>query len=94
MGSWAAQPGAMECAASACSCSSTGQRDLVETLDPEPSLSIQAKVRRYILANVEHTTGVRRGDRLWQLGFGGGFKANSAVWRARRIIHSEHACWL
>jgi len=49
---------------------------------------------RYILANVEHTSGVRRGDRVWQLGFGGGFKANSAVWRARRAIHSEHACWL
>ncbi|KAK9838154.1 hypothetical protein WJX81_004882 [Elliptochloris bilobata] len=48
----------------------------------------------YILANVEHTSGVRRGDRLWQLGFGGGFKANSAVWRARRNIHTEHACWL
>ncbi len=49
---------------------------------------------RYILANVEHTSGVRRGDRVWQLGFGGGFKANSAVWRARRAIHSEHPCWL
>ena len=53
-----------------------------------------ARMHRYILANVEHTTGLRRGDRLWQLGFGGGFKANSAVWRARRNIHSEHVCWL
>ena len=47
----------------------------------------------YILSNIEHTSGVRRGDRVWQLGFGGGFKCNSAVWRARRTYRDAHACW-
>ena len=28
-----------------------------------------------------------------QVGFGSGFKCNSAVWRALRTIHSPHACW-
>ena len=29
----------------------------------------------------------------WQVGFGSGFKCNSAVWRALRTIHSPHASW-
>ncbi len=48
---------------------------------------------RYILSNIEHTSGVKRGDRIWQLGFGGGFKCNSAVWKARRAVRDSHACW-
>lgn len=48
---------------------------------------------RYILGNIEHTRGVRKGDRLWQLGFGGGFKCNSAVWKALRDIRQPHAAW-
>ncbi|BDA49612.1 3-ketoacyl-CoA synthase 11 [Coccomyxa sp. Obi] len=47
----------------------------------------------YILSNIEHFSGVRRGDRIWQLGFGGGFKCNSAVWRARRSFKDAHECW-
>ncbi|CAK0783411.1 hypothetical protein CVIRNUC_006610 [Coccomyxa viridis] len=47
----------------------------------------------YILSNIEHTSGVRRGDRVWQLGFGGGFKCNSAVWKARRANNDQHPCW-
>ena len=39
--------------------------------------------RRYVLSYIE-VQGVRRGDRIWQLGFGSGFKCNSAVWRAKR----------
>lgn len=36
---------------------------------------------------------MKRGDRIWQLGFGGGFKCNSAVWKARRNISDQHPCW-
>lgn len=50
-------------------------------------------VCRYILSNIEHTSGLKRGDRIWQLGFGGGFKCNSAVWKARRAIQDQHPCW-
>lgn len=46
----------------------------------------------YAWAMVESTTGVKRGDRLWQLGFGSGFKCGSAVWKARRNIHQTHSC--
>ena len=75
----------------------------------------------YILARIESTVGVRKGDRIWQLGpllsrsshhrhaqhsltrssltnrvragFGGGFKCNSAVWKARRNVKQGHDCW-
>lgn len=48
---------------------------------------------RYILAYLEQNVGIKRGQRIWQLGFGGGFKANSAVWRARRDVSQTHPCW-
>jgi 3-ketoacyl-CoA synthase len=47
----------------------------------------------YILANIEHTAGVKKGDRVWQLGFGGGFKCNSACWKALKTQRSAHPCW-
>ncbi|XRB10475.1 3-ketoacyl-CoA synthase [Pseudoscourfieldia marina] len=37
--------------------------------------------------------GIRRGDVIWQLGFGSGFKANSAVWVARRDVRRLHSAW-
>ena len=36
---------------------------------------------------------VRRGDRVWQIAFGSGFKCNSAVLKARRPICELHAAW-
>ena len=38
---------------------------------------------------------IKRGDRVWQIAFGSGFKCNSAIWRARRTIrdHSRRALW-
>jgi 3-ketoacyl-CoA synthase len=47
----------------------------------------------YVLAYIESTRGVRRGDMVWQVGFGSGFKCNSAVWRANRAVRSAHAAW-
>ena len=47
----------------------------------------------YVLAYAETFRGVRKGDRVWQLGFGSGFKCNSAVWRALRTQKSAHAAW-
>lgn len=37
--------------------------------------------------------GVRKGDRALQLGFGGGFKACGALWRATRDITEAHPVW-
>ncbi|KAL3695869.1 hypothetical protein R1sor_009945 [Riccia sorocarpa] len=42
----------------------------------------------YELAYTEAKGRVRRGDRLWQIAFGSGFKCNSAVWRALRTVKS------
>jgi hypothetical protein len=47
----------------------------------------------YVLAFIESHRGVRRGDKVWQLGFGSGFKCNSAVWVARKRIRYAHPAW-
>ena len=38
---------------------------------------------------------MRRGDRVWQIAFGSGFKCNSAVWRAVRDVRdtTRRALW-
>lgn len=51
-------------------------------------------VCRYILSNIETKRGIKRGDRIWQIGFGSGFKCNSAVWRAMRRINEQHVAWV
>ena len=40
----------------------------------------------YELAYTEAKGRVRKGDRIWQIAFGSGFKCNSAVWRAMRAV--------
>ncbi|XP_049408727.1 3-ketoacyl-CoA synthase 20-like [Solanum stenotomum] len=40
----------------------------------------------YNLAYSEAKGRIKKGDRVWQIGFGSGFKCNSVVWRALRTI--------
>jgi 3-ketoacyl-CoA synthase len=54
----------------------------------------------YVLSFVESGNGgdakarrVKKGDRVWQLGFGSGFKCNSAVWVANRDVKDAHPAW-
>mmetsp|Transcript_22596 Transcript_22596/g.38766 ORF Transcript_22596/g.38766 Transcript_22596/m.38766 type:complete len:522 (+) Transcript_22596:100-1665(+) len=50
----------------------------------------------YELLYSEVHRGVRRGDRVWQIAFGSGFKCNSAVWKSlrwnKRELHEWPAC--
>lgn len=41
----------------------------------------------YELAYTEAKGRIRRGDRMWQIAFGSGFKCNSAVWKALRTVN-------
>ncbi len=50
-------------------------------------------MHRYVLAYIESRGGVKRGERVWQLSFGSGFKCNSAVWVANRRIRDAHVAW-
>lgn len=47
----------------------------------------------YELAYIESMSGVKAGQRVWQLAFGSGFKFNSAVLVANRNIKTYHAAW-
>ncbi|XXG62895.1 hypothetical protein AAC387_Pa05g1188 [Persea americana] len=40
----------------------------------------------YELSYIEAKGRMKRGDRVWQIGFGSGFKCNSAVWKCNRTI--------
>ncbi|KAK4754693.1 hypothetical protein SAY87_002797 [Trapa incisa] len=49
----------------------------------------------YELAYSEAKGRIRKGDRIWQIGFGSGFKCNSAVWKALgNIIPAEKNPWM
>ncbi|CAA0807625.1 3-ketoacyl-CoA synthase 4 [Striga hermonthica] len=49
----------------------------------------------YELAYIEAKRRVKRGDKVWQIAFGSGFKCNSAVWAALRDVEpSAHNPWL
>lgn len=47
----------------------------------------------YSFSFIESIQGVLRGQRVWQIGFGSGFKCNSAVWRALRPVKRCHGAW-
>lgn len=40
----------------------------------------------YELAYVEAKGRMKKGDKVWMIGFGSGFKCNSAVWRCVRTV--------
>ncbi|EFJ29634.1 hypothetical protein SELMODRAFT_91671 [Selaginella moellendorffii] len=44
----------------------------------------------YELAYSEAKERIRRGDRVWQIAFGSGFKCNSVVWRATRNLDKPY----
>ncbi|KAK1293074.1 3-ketoacyl-CoA synthase 5 [Acorus calamus] len=48
----------------------------------------------YVLGYVEAKGRVKRGDKVWQIGLGSGFKCNSAVWRCVRDVEAaEDGAW-
>ncbi|KAL4420938.1 hypothetical protein ABPG77_001421 [Micractinium sp. CCAP 211/92] len=47
----------------------------------------------YSFGYIESVQGVRKGDIVWQVGFGSGFKCNSVVWRALRNVKTMHKAW-
>ncbi|XP_050236819.1 3-ketoacyl-CoA synthase 4 isoform X2 [Mercurialis annua] len=48
----------------------------------------------YELAYVEAKNRMRKGNRVWQIAFGSGFKCNSAVWEAlRNVKPSDNSPW-
>jgi 3-ketoacyl-CoA synthase len=47
----------------------------------------------YSFSFIETFQGVCKGDRVWQIGFGSGFKCNSAVWKALRRVKRAHSVW-
>ena len=93
-------------------CLHTGGRAVIDEVEAQlgltPALARPSKeaLRRYgntssasiwyVLAWIEALEGVARGDRVWQIAFGSGFKVNSAVLRARRAVvdaHPAYADW-
>jgi len=91
-------------------CIHTGGRGVIDTIQKqlrlqdqtaEPSRAALFKFGNtssasiwYCLAYIEHFREVNRGDRVWQLAFGSGFKVNSAVWVAmRRLRDVQHRAW-
>jgi len=91
-------------------CIHTGGRAVLDTMEKQLGLSkhmmepsraglyrfgnVSSTSIWYVLAYIETFRGVKAGDKVWQLGFGSGFKCNSAVWRANRALpKGGHAAW-
>jgi len=48
----------------------------------------------YEFAWSEHHGRIKPGDKIWQIGFGSGFKCNSAIWVARKHCGGQHPAWM
>lgn len=49
----------------------------------------------YELAYLEATSRIRKGNRVWQIAFGSGFKCNSVVWKALKTMRQQpHNPWV
>lgn len=49
----------------------------------------------YELAYLEANSRIKKGDRIWQIAFGSGFKCNSVVWKALRSVGKpERSPWI
>eukprot|EP01025_Chloroclados_australasicus_P032699 TRINITY_DN3313_c1_g1_i1.p1 TRINITY_DN3313_c1_g1~~TRINITY_DN3313_c1_g1_i1.p1 ORF type:complete len:510 (-),score=43.66 TRINITY_DN3313_c1_g1_i1:328-1857(-) len=91
-------------------CIHTGGRAVIDEIEKQLALSedliqpskatlsrygnISSSSVWYILAYLETKKGVRRGDRIWQIAFGSGFKCNSAVWHAMRNVKDAREAWI
>lgn len=89
-------------------CIHTGGRGVIDQMainlnlnkyDMEPSRetlwrygNISSSSVWYEMAYMETDKRIRKGDRVWQIAFGSGFKVNSAVWKAMRR-GSQHTAW-
>jgi 3-ketoacyl-CoA synthase len=90
-------------------CIHTGGRAVVDAIEKQLNLSralvepsraglyrfgnISSSSIWYVLAYIESHKGLKRGERVWQMGFGSGFKCNSAVWRVNRRVKEMHPAW-
>ncbi|KAM3373727.1 3-ketoacyl-CoA synthase 11-like [Capsicum galapagoense] len=43
----------------------------------------------YLLAYAEAKGRIKKGDKIWQMAFGSGFKCSSVIWRAIKIVDSN-----
>ncbi|WVY90824.1 hypothetical protein V8G54_036338 [Vigna mungo] len=73
-------------------CIHAGGRAVIDEL--EKNLQLRPDSIWYELAYIEAKGRVRKGNRVWQIAFGSGFKCNSAVWQAlRNIKPSPNGPW-
>jgi len=47
----------------------------------------------YAAGWAETVKGIKKGERMMQLGLGAGFESNASVWRALRDIDTPHNAW-
>jgi len=90
-------------------CIHTGGRGVVDEIEKQLALSpymtepsraalykygnVSSSSIWYVLSFIETYRGLKRGDLVWQIGFGSGFKCNSAIWKANKSFQDDHIAW-